>query len=232
DDSGGTLRDAASTDKWLYNWGYRLATYTAKQNSTGVFACPNNLWFDTFSSTWVEKPDARQIPRFDVKFPGLAADEGGRVRVSGTDGISTQANLWFPCTYGISHLAAGVDSLKAGAGEACIIDALEAHPSQAILLGETRLPDTILTYVDPCMAALGATVKLIGPTAAERYPPYPPGGRIIHTHSGRTNWLFLDLHVEALTVRQTLVPENRWTTRPIDQSAFDDLATHLAPEYQ
>ena len=86
-------------------------------------------------------------------------------------------------------------------------------------------------FFSPTYAAEEASIT-IKSGGKEFFPEFPANGRMIHTHRGRTNWLFWDGHVRSLTVHQTLTPDNMWTTRPEDQWAYDQLAEHLAGEYR
>jgi prepilin-type processing-associated H-X9-DG protein len=72
------------------------------------------------------------------------------------------------------------------------------------------------------------------------YPSYfdrsVSGLGAFNTHgNGMSNFIFADTHVQAMKLRQTYVPENKWELKPGDkQSTYDNYAkpANLLPEYK
>jgi prepilin-type N-terminal cleavage/methylation domain-containing protein/prepilin-type processing-associated H-X9-DG protein len=204
---------------------YRARPYL---RADGVCLCPSNAWI----SGWVDWLN------------GITPGDGtifldSSISHTSACGGDTRQPIVFNCGENASgHSQAITFKAEAGLSYAQNDDLRFAEgrsPSQTILAGETRLPGPLASAlgIDPKYATADATFSLKESKSHEDIlPPLPGGGGLLHTHRGRTNWLFLDGHVRSLTVRQTLTPLNMWTARPMDQPAFDGLAKQLLQEYR
>lgn len=195
-----------------------------------VFLCPSNEWINDYARWRISHPESEGILvsvtkpstrfaklSFDDRFDSSLATIGAASAapdpvVSAYDFVGTPAR-------DLTHLA----EIRA---------AVDRNPSEALLLGETRIPSRGNPGLSPVYAMKGANVSVTSPSDGEIISPIPSNGGLIHAHRGRSNWLFYDGHVKTLSVRQTFTPDNLWTLLPSDQPLFDYLASGLAEEYR
>ncbi|HEY3284394.1 MAG TPA: prepilin-type N-terminal cleavage/methylation domain-containing protein [Armatimonadota bacterium] len=217
------------------DWPVLIGPYLGSGRSA-VFVCPDNPWYEAYSTNWPPETGTKTRYRFSYPELNLSRQASGSPLSDGRTGEG-DFSPGRPLTYALSSYHRAVVEAAAGKADSVLVEgiakAYQRNPSEAILLGELRVPPHFVSgSVSPGMAAQTAKFVVTGHGSEALYPPLPPAGRLIHTHGGRSNWLFLDGHVRALTVRQTLTPKNLWTARSEDQPAFDVLARQLAPEYQ
>ncbi|MBW3625258.1 MAG: type II secretion system GspH family protein [Armatimonadetes bacterium] len=215
--------------RWF--WAPRLRAYVKSEE---VFSCPANAWtadWGEWRRQFMRNPTPLSfsyhysfvcgiggMPGSPGNYPGCTTTQSGSGGI-GSGSVQTP----FALSYGLaSH-----DGFSAVMEE--ILDEAERHPSQGILLGETRIPSLVISFIDPGMALPDAKITLSG---RNDLPALPEPGHLLHTHRKISNWLFRDGHVRSLSVRQTLTPKNMWTTREIDQPAYDKMAADLSPEYR
>jgi prepilin-type N-terminal cleavage/methylation domain-containing protein/prepilin-type processing-associated H-X9-DG protein len=250
-DYGESLTDLAASQFWPYegasdpngydpwyvsnlNWIHLLRPYVS---SWGIYSCPANPWIAAWADLKGNKSGGFVPTTYKATFFDVWVNEGGSGFSGGGSGSGTGGVVQgFPQP---EDRVSYSPTFEGWLGNASVFQSIQRDPSQAILLGETRRPQTYFSGpqdLTPGLAARRTKLAFLDasdPKAPQSLlPPLPPGGGWIHTHQGRTNWLFYDGHVRALTVHQTLTPKNMWTTRANDQRAFDALAQDVSDEYR